>query len=840
MIALTGEEDLGVDDLQAFAVAKPQNVFQFGSELQKRYSSGPEPGVNLSGLAEAENTITTLHQLSLAIRTASNRNTLTKAPKLTDIDDEFFWIKVRCEGPTDVGIQRLPPVSFDMSQKFEMYIREVLSRRWMTCLPKDDMPVNDRKEMEATATLSDSQREYRRIVFDRCVSLITARRKQLAYFQNHQTKLSANVKAFQSPPVTKDLTARKSEVQLPKPAPTTSASHSAFLPRLADINLLALRVAPSETIGSEFLNTPLTLLPSSINPAPSMAASSAYEIGTDSTTLFGIPPPPELKAFEKEKECPYCRLVYPSQTFNLERSWRWRKHLMQDLQPYPCLFQNCERSAKSCRTFKEWNAHLNQPHYRHWQCPLPHPNPAVSARCPDGFDKLLDFEKHLANDHPNLDVSMAKNAVHLSGQPTDLPQWCFVCLEVQSNGVTEFLKHIERHMRQAYLLALPGRDDIRDSDNVSSGRVATQEGQGLDGEKLDFSKDSVPSETFSISEPKNQDLDSSQPVSQKGALSKDQGKSEDVTKLAEAFEAKILTINMQSGPREAQSHIVLESWTTVQPARDTLLDPNSADPRLSAESNRDTYWPERESPRYLTPEPTLVELGKPPPHLHLTDTVAQLVSESLKKRLLSGSPWESRFTAEYICRFLLERDRYYRRKKTPWAAWDLVLAMTIAKLRLSRNVQYYVNAQPIRKVFQEMRAMANRTDWKVSRFRELRELREPREIIGASKIYDRRWLIVLGGVLGERRRVRLRSQDIIHHYHCADHASGDIASELEDPCCLLARNGKSLSRRYLVLIGVNVASKGCSQGDRTTSPTYIWDGKGSIPPTLVETSILQW
>ena len=417
VIALTGEEDLEGEDLQAFATTKPQNVFQFGGELRKRYSSGPKARIHLPGLLGAENIITTLHQLSLAIRSSSNRNTLTKAPKLTDIDKEFFWIRERRKGPTDVGVQRLPPVSFDVAQKFEVYVREVLGRRWMTCWPKDDMPVNDKKEMEAEAVLSAPQREYRQVVFDRCVSLITARRKQLAYFQSHQVKLSANVKAFQAPQVTKNLATTKSGDQLPLPGPTTSASHSALLPRLRDVNFPGLRVAPSETVGTEFLsNTPLTLLASPINSAPSMAASSMYDLGTSSINILGIPPPPELKAFDKEKPCPYCCLVYPAQVFNPERSWKWRKHLMEDLQPYPCLYKNCERSAKSYRSFKEWKAHLKTPHHQHWQCPLPHTELTAAAQCADGFDKIVDIEKHIAIHHPNLDASMTRNAVHLAGQ----------------------------------------------------------------------------------------------------------------------------------------------------------------------------------------------------------------------------------------------------------------------------------------------------------------------------------------------------------------------------------------------------------------------------------------
>lgn len=451
--------------MQVFDRTEPQEILHSGSMLHRR--SFPDLCINLDGLEGVENTISTLHQLSLAIRKASNRNTLAKLPKLLDIagDHSLYW--VLSNNATAMGLIEMEAIRFDISLTFESYVRDILGSRWMQRFPRRDTPTEARAEIEDNDGLAPSQRAYRQVMFERCVSLITARRRQLAYFQTHQLKLAAPL-----------------EVQPSKDKRTDPRSNSPLLqtkrlgvPRsdiptaIPDANSLTLPipynpVGPvSETVPSEFQPSALRL--SHINAAPSTTASSEDEQVFSLGGVFDIPAPPEVQPFEKEKACPYCCLIYPRSIFTGKKNRTWRRHLVEDLQPFVCLFRNCNYPGKSYQSFKELQAHLNQPHYQDWQCPL-HTDCDEPSTDPILFDTLPEFQDHLATFHWEKDLASTRSIVHSAGQTTTLPSWCFVCLQEQKD--LPLLKHVVSHLKQAFLLALPARDDIKDSDAVSSRR----------------------------------------------------------------------------------------------------------------------------------------------------------------------------------------------------------------------------------------------------------------------------------------------------------------------------------------------------------------------------------
>jgi hypothetical protein len=85
------------------------------------------------------------------------------------------------------------------------------------------------------------------------------------------------------------------------------------------------------------------------------------------------------------------------------------------------------------------------------------------------FDIATEFQEHLNLYHPDLDHSITHGIFQAASRPAVLPQWCFVCLAEQTTAVA-LQKHMASHLEQAFLLALPGRDDINDSMAVSSDR----------------------------------------------------------------------------------------------------------------------------------------------------------------------------------------------------------------------------------------------------------------------------------------------------------------------------------------------------------------------------------
>lgn len=350
------------------------------------------------------------------------------------------------------------PVRFEATSGFEDFLRRILKSRWL--------------RSDEDAVLEPYWTDYRKLLFARCIASISIRRRQLAYFQSHQAKLAMqNSTKFEPAPQEPTNPSAQSNQ---KPAALQYRSPSKKEPDFQRPSFQEfVDTSLSETVPSEFQATSFRLSPSSA--APSSAASSSDGGGGLRTAgPFEVPPAPELGPTEKEKMCPYCCLVLPAKTFSPQnKSRRWKKHLLQDLQPYFCLFKNCNQPGKTYRTFKDWQAHLSLTHNQDWLCPLPHPDADTAAEQAWFFDTAAQFQDHLNLYHPNHDSSSTRSIFQAASQPAVLPQRCFVCLAEQTTAVT-LQRHLANHLEMAFLLGLPGRDDIKDLDAVSSGWLSSR------------------------------------------------------------------------------------------------------------------------------------------------------------------------------------------------------------------------------------------------------------------------------------------------------------------------------------------------------------------------------
>lgn len=401
-------------------------------------------------LGVIEETIGTLHHLSLAIRKASNRDTLTRIPRLFDRDSDYTVIREYRKDVSDLGII-VKAVQFEISSTFEEFVRKVLVSRWLR--PNHE------------AELDSEQKRYREALLDRCVEAVSVRRRQLAYFHSHQLKLAggSSTKFVSSTQQHTDQElGRNSYMQLQSKLLKALNLSQPILLETSD-------AAPSETVATEFQSTTIRLAPPS--SAPSSTTSSNADGGFRSGGPFEAPPPPKLNAGDKENACPYCCLVLPAKIFSTQkRAKRWERHLLEDLQPYICLFENCTQRGKSYSSFKDWQAHLNQPHYHSWLCPL-HPEDADDAdEGPFLFANLARFRAHLDIYHTDLDLSTTEDLIHRASQLAALPQWCFICFE-ELPTLPVLQKHMADHLKSMSLLALPWRDDIGDEEGCSSDQL---------------------------------------------------------------------------------------------------------------------------------------------------------------------------------------------------------------------------------------------------------------------------------------------------------------------------------------------------------------------------------
>jgi len=423
----------------------------------------------LQELSLVEEKITTLHQLSLAIRRASNRNSLAKVPALYDTDkgytfcrepetqdDPVVWTAGgTCHHGTNADVR------FDISVNFEEFVRRALMSRWLRHLSSND-----------EAELGEENRRVRQILLERCVTAVSMRRRQLAYFRSHQRRIEQER--------VDKLTSKSKQLD-----PNLLQQHDASvkldkgkqLDRPLGPTGLSLERpdAPSnatheETVVSEFLLEAFRPPPAS--SAPSSTASTTAGGGFEGCGPFEVPPPPKLEKYTREKACPYCCLVLPAKTFSTQkRAKRWERHILEDLQPYICLFANCSVPGRTYSSFTAWQAHLGRPHYHSWRCSM-HPEDshgdAGGGGKPFTFDTLSKLQRHLKAFHPDLNPSTAAgDSLNHAPQLAELPEWCFVCLE-QTPSPAVLQQHVAKHLKNIFILALPWRDDLADDEALAS------------------------------------------------------------------------------------------------------------------------------------------------------------------------------------------------------------------------------------------------------------------------------------------------------------------------------------------------------------------------------------
>ena len=158
-----------------------------------------------------------------------------------------------------------------------------------------------------------------------------------------------------------------------------------------------------------------------------------------------------------------------------------RIHVMQDLAPYFCLFENCSQPHKTFKSSEDWLFHMKAEHARtSWVCQACHSTAQGSNsgvfRAPDSF------KEHLEQQHPS---SMSANEIALvlrAGCRNERPAFdnCLFCgyvpeacqPDVES---TEYQRLVVDHMAKSHmqyfaLVSLPwdvaGADDAA-SDNVT-------------------------------------------------------------------------------------------------------------------------------------------------------------------------------------------------------------------------------------------------------------------------------------------------------------------------------------------------------------------------------------
>ncbi|CAI6341288.1 unnamed protein product [Periconia digitata] len=310
--------------------------------------------------------------------------------------------------------------------------------------------------------------------------MITRRRQILHYRETHKQRLDA-------PRVQQEI----SPIPKVSPNPTLAKDFTKFAAEDS-----ASRFASSQATSSHFTKA-TTVRPGDLplfNPAKQTEALFTPSIAESKSSMASsyagkdlrvdVPPRPrdengqELDFFE----CPYCLL-----TKNIGNGRKWKKHVLEDLQPYVCTYGDCDLYDQFFESRNSWFTHEAQYHRAKWFCNVDeHPE----------YGTETDFLLHMKTDHnqkfDNTQFDLVKNMFR---RPTkSLEGTCNLCHRDSKN----LRSHIARHLEKIATFAIPRLNETSGSERAErdSGSSRYQEDQRdeSDSSESNLSTETAPSD----------------------------------------------------------------------------------------------------------------------------------------------------------------------------------------------------------------------------------------------------------------------------------------------------------------------------------------------------------
>ncbi|KAH6981610.1 hypothetical protein BKA56DRAFT_731124 [Ilyonectria sp. MPI-CAGE-AT-0026] len=198
-------------------------------------------------------------------------------------------------------------------------------------------------------------------------------------------------------------------------------------------------------------------------PAPGLAAKRKYEklksqrvadycheieleeINSDGAEKLGELLKSDVQAIG-EITCPYCLYALPAQEMFDER--KWHNHVKNDLDPYVCLFEDCDQPDLIYNHSDEWLNHLHQ-HAKVWRC--------SSHRELGSFSTREEYIIHMRVAHITKlsDTQLRFLANRNTRKTGKLFPTCPLCGQDETEVDGRVEDHIAGHLRSLALKSLP-------------------------------------------------------------------------------------------------------------------------------------------------------------------------------------------------------------------------------------------------------------------------------------------------------------------------------------------------------------------------------------------------
>ncbi|KAI1502966.1 WD40-repeat-containing domain protein [Biscogniauxia marginata] len=231
----------------------------------------------------------------------------------------------------------------------------------------------------------------------------------------------------------------------------------------------------AETEATELVVDPLAEVQlSSLLDAPSAQSvvSFATSVIESSEDNLSFPPLPAEAQNNYSFLCPYCMMVVPLGRKDKDR--QWRKHIVEDLEPYICTFPGC--TLDSYQSQHAWFEHELLVHRNDWVCP----------NCAGVFESPEALEEHINKRHSQeISGKHIKTVIEQSRRPKESiqPSECPLCddewalaepsvisaEEVLVVDPDQFRQHLGHHLQQVALFSLPRLNQEQEVDSNHAG-----------------------------------------------------------------------------------------------------------------------------------------------------------------------------------------------------------------------------------------------------------------------------------------------------------------------------------------------------------------------------------
>jgi hypothetical protein len=185
--------------------------------------------------------------------------------------------------------------------------------------------------------------------------------------------------------------------------------------------------------------------------APSVAGSKSTTASSYAGKDLHIDVPSRPRDDDGQKlewfECPYCLL-----TKNISNDRKWKKHVLEDLQPYVCTYGDCNLYDHFFDSRDAWFNHEAQHHRTKWSCNIDgHPE----------CDSEENFLSHMrANHNQKFDEIQFSLVKSMFRHPTKSPEGtCNLCHQEPK----DLRSHLSRHLKQMAIFALPRANETAGS-----------------------------------------------------------------------------------------------------------------------------------------------------------------------------------------------------------------------------------------------------------------------------------------------------------------------------------------------------------------------------------------